>query len=221
MAFVVTLLCALGLVGARGMMIGHEFTPNVLNLAARAPLRSVFMQSDLPVSKSSTLSELRAVIAERGLDIKTTGKGRTKKVIFKELAALCLSDDGCEASAEGADMAREVAQAAKVAEDDSAQEAAAAAAAQIAATQTAVAEEAAELELAVEAEAEAVAAETAVAEAAVAAAVAEMAADFATDAATAGEAEAAAHMVSEDVAAGQDVEIHELERPWWDPKIPY
>ena len=220
MAFVVTLLCALGLVGARGMMIGHEFTPNVLNLAARAPLRSVFMQSDLPVSKSSTLSELRAVIAERGLDIKTTGKGRTKKVIFKELVALCLSDDGCETSAEGADMAREVAQAAKVAEDDAAQEAAAAAA-QIAATQAAVAEEAAELELAVEAEAEAEAAETAVAEAAVAAAAAETAADFATDAATAGEAEAAAHMVSEDVAAGQDVEIHELERPWWDPKIPY
>ena len=94
----------IGLAGARALMLGLNAPPAVqlcLWARQRPPLvRSVhaLMTSELPITSSSSLAEMRALIAERGLDIKTTGKGRNKKVVFKELVALCSSADGCEAS---------------------------------------------------------------------------------------------------------------------------
>ena len=46
------------------------------------------MTTDLPVGPSSTLAELRAFIDDRGLDVKTSGKGRTKKIIYEEIVAM-------------------------------------------------------------------------------------------------------------------------------------
>jgi hypothetical protein len=59
---------------------------------------------DLPVSMSSTLSELREFIAERDLLIKTTGKGRTKQVIYDELVSLLTTSEATSADAEQAAM---------------------------------------------------------------------------------------------------------------------
>ena len=85
--------------GACGLVLGRVAPTISLDAhaaLARSSQRSYQMQSDVPISPSSSLAEIRAIIAERGLDIKTTGKGRTKKIIFEELVALCASADGCE-----------------------------------------------------------------------------------------------------------------------------
>ena len=149
------------------------------------------MQSELPLTSSSSLSEMRALIAERGLPIKTTGKGRSKKIIFAELVALCSSDDGCEASepetteAPAAEM--EAVEAAN-AEKNTAM------AAEVAIK---AAEVAAEIEAQTQADAAVEAAEKA-------------------DSTEALEAAAAAQKVTV-----TDVVARERERPWWEQNVPY
>jgi len=73
--------------------------PSLRVTAAVAPRHyRCCMQADLPISDKSTLADLRAFISERGLDVKTTGKGRTKKVIYSELVAMCSSDSSSVAA---------------------------------------------------------------------------------------------------------------------------
>ena len=200
---------ALGLVGARGLVLGPALPPIALNFAARAPPRSLHMQSELPITASSSLAEMRALIADRGLLIKTTGKGRTKKVIFNELTALCSSAEGCDASAEakGANMvtvgvpAAEVAEAvnaAKAAERDAGQEA-------VAAGMEVVAKAAFALEAA-DVTAKAAEAEAAEAEAE----LAEFAADCEAQAQADAAAEAAEAEVAEAEAAEAEAELAEF-----------
>ena len=43
------------------------------------------LMHELPITKSSTLADLRAFISDNSLDVKTTGKGRTKAVIYREI----------------------------------------------------------------------------------------------------------------------------------------
>ena len=92
----VFLLVALGLANVKGLLLGRVLPPVLARAQPRTSLH--IMQSELPITSTSSLAEMRALIAERGLDVKTTGKGRTKEVIFKELVALCSSAEGCEAS---------------------------------------------------------------------------------------------------------------------------
>ena len=197
---------ALGLVGARGLVLGPALPPIALNFAARAPPRSLHMQSELPITASSSLAEMRALIADRGLLIKTTGKGRTKKVIFNELTALCSSAEGCDASAEakGANMvtvgvpAAEVAEAvnaAKAAERDAGQEA-------VAAGMEVVAKAAFALEAA-DVTAKAAEAEAAEAEAELA--------EFAADCEAQAQADAAAEAAEAEVAEAEAAEAEAAE----------
>eukprot|EP00326_Haptolina_ericina_P015436 CAMPEP_0181193540 /NCGR_PEP_ID=MMETSP1096-20121128/13872_1 /TAXON_ID=156174 ORGANISM="Chrysochromulina ericina, Strain CCMP281" /NCGR_SAMPLE_ID=MMETSP1096 /ASSEMBLY_ACC=CAM_ASM_000453 /LENGTH=267 /DNA_ID=CAMNT_0023283011 /DNA_START=10 /DNA_END=812 /DNA_ORIENTATION=- len=198
---------ALGLVGARGLVLGPALPPIALNFAARAPPRSLHMQSELPITASSSLAEMRALIADRAaLLIKTTGKGRTKKVIFNELTALCSSAEGCDASAEakGANMvtvgvpAAEVAEAvnaAKAAERDAGQEA-------VAAGMEVVAKAAFALEAA-DVTAKAAEAEAAEAEAELA--------EFAADCEAQAQADAAAEAAEAEVAEAEAAEAEAAE----------
>jgi hypothetical protein len=77
----VLLACALG--AASGLRLTGVTVP-------AAPTRSracAPMACQQPISEESSLAEMRDYIAECGLDVKTTGKGRTKAVIYEELVA--------------------------------------------------------------------------------------------------------------------------------------
>jgi hypothetical protein len=84
------ILCA---ATASGFVIGRFRSP--LPLALRC--HGCHLAAGLPINESSTIAEMRAFIAEKGLDIKTTGKGRTKDVIYEEITNL--SRDGAPAAA--------------------------------------------------------------------------------------------------------------------------
>jgi hypothetical protein len=84
------ILCA---ATASGFVIGRFHSPLPVVLRCQG----CHLAAGLPIDASSTIAEMRAFIAEQGLDIKTTGKGRTKDVIYEEITNL--SRDGAPAAA--------------------------------------------------------------------------------------------------------------------------
>jgi len=137
-------LCA----AASGLVVGRPLAPSLLPHAPRCSQ----CRMSLPIDESSTIAQLRAFITEQGLDVKTTGKGRTKAVIYGEVVALCSSSGGAPApaqahaddaaDAEATAVAKQAAEAAMVAETEAAvaEAAAANAAAAAAAAEEAEAE---------------------------------------------------------------------------------
>lgn len=75
--------------------------PHAAAAGLRVPARSCSMMavSDLPVSETSSLTELRAYIKEQGLDVKTSGAGRRKEEIYRDVIA-AVSDTAAPESPE-------------------------------------------------------------------------------------------------------------------------
>ena len=109
------LLCSC--VGASALLVGVRARRITLFQLSRC---SCYLQAGLPVSQDSSLAELRSFISERGLDIKTTGKGRTKAVIYDEIIALCSLQDLSSATPEPIAAADANSKAATLSSDDDA-----------------------------------------------------------------------------------------------------
>lgn len=110
-------LMLLGLISIDGLQLSR--TPSWVGIASRVGrLRA----AELPISESSSLAELREYIAEQGLDVKTSGPGRSKAVIYNDVLAMVggtvesagTDEPAAEAATDKA--ATEVAQAAEAAE---------------------------------------------------------------------------------------------------------
>ena len=145
-------LMLLGLAAIDGLHISR--TPSWAGVAHSRVGR--LRAAELPISESSSLAELRAFVKEQGLEVKTSGPGRSKAVIYSDVMALVgetvdaspadepAAEVATDKAATEASAAAEAAEAAEVAKAAEAAEAAAAAAAEAAvAAATKASEEAA------------------------------------------------------------------------------
>ena len=55
---------------------------------AHALARCHVLAAELPISTKSSLADIRAFVSENGLDVKTSGPGRTKAAIISEVESL-------------------------------------------------------------------------------------------------------------------------------------
>jgi hypothetical protein len=94
-----TLAPFLSLAAVNGLLLSPSAPPR--QLVTQRSSRCLLVASEpVPISKKSSLAELRAFIADQGLDVKTTGKGRTKAVIYEDVMALVDAQPPTPASAE-------------------------------------------------------------------------------------------------------------------------
>ena len=72
---------------------------------ARSPAARIAMAAAPPPSEASTLTELRAYVKETGLQVKTSGPGRSKEAILKDVLSLLSASEWRKGGPSGADDA--------------------------------------------------------------------------------------------------------------------